>query len=209
VTDQAERPSELIDLQGAWRRNGRSIGAGAWEEVSEVLWLQTGRHFCDLRSPYPGVKPQHVLDQQQAFSGTVELAEGDITFHHDIDSLPRDTSHPDQGTVHRAGDTMMERGPAFEERWIVASLPGDETAVAEFGDGGVARARIIRIGVVALAIWSGSRPGGAQFHVRHNWAQERPTHNDDGAWHIGAAVRALGLDTALPDGWIRLEIEEV
>jgi hypothetical protein len=209
VTEHAERPSELIDLQGAWRRNGRIIGEGAWEEVSDVLWLQVGRRFCDLRTPHPGTTATHVLDQTQAFSGTVTLSEGAIAFHHDIDSLPRDPGNPDQGTVHRLDDTMMERGPGFEERWIVASLPGDETAVAEYRQGDTVRARIIRIGVVALAIWGGSLPGGAQYHLRHEWLRERPTANDDGGWQIDAAALALGQDAPLPNGWFLTELEEV
>ena len=204
-----ERPSELIDLQGAWRRNGRVVGEESWHEVSDVLWLQMGRHFCDLRTPHPGTAVTHVLDQTQAFSGTVVVSEGAISFHHDIDSLPRDPGNPDQGTVHRLDDTMMERGPGFEERWIMASLPGDETAMAEYRVAGSIRARIIRVGGVALAIWGGSLPGGAQYLLRHEWIRERPTANDDGGWHIDAAALALGQDTPLPDGWVVVEAEEV
>jgi hypothetical protein len=209
VTEPVERPSELIDLQGAWRRNGRIIGEESWQEVSDVLWLQVGRHFCDLRTPHPGTTSVHVLDQTQAFSGTVVVSEGAISFHHDIDSLPRDPGNPDQGTVHRLDDTMMERGPGFEERWIMASLPGDETAMAEYRVAGSIRARIIRVGGVALAIWGGSLPGGAQYLLRHEWIRERPTANDDGGWHIDAAALALGQDTPLPDGWVVVEAEEV
>jgi hypothetical protein len=209
VSGHVERPSELIDLQGAWRRNGRVIGEEKWHEVSEVLWLQVGRHFCDLRTPYPGLSATHLLDQTQAFSGTVAVTEGAITFHHDIDSLPRDPLHPDQGTVHRLGDTMMERGPGFEERWIVASLPGDETALAEYRMDGAVRARIIRVGVLALAIWGGSLPGGAQYLLRHQWIRERPTANDDGGWQIDAAALALGEEQPLPDGWFRVDPEEI
>ena len=204
-----ERPSELIDLQGAWRRNGRIIGEDPWREVSDVLWLQVGRHFCDLRTPHPGTTPTQVLDQTQAFSGTVDLHQGAISFHHDIDSLPRDPGNPDEGTVHRSGDTMMERGPGFEERWIMASLPGDDTAMAEYRHGGAVRARIVRVGSVALAIWGGSLPGGAQYQLRHEWIRERPTANDDGGWHIDAAALAVGQDAPLPDGWFQADLEEV
>jgi hypothetical protein len=209
VTGHVERPSELIDLQGAWRRNGRIIGEGSWHEVSEVLWLQVGRHFCDLRTPHPGTASTHMLDQTQAFSGTVAVGGGNISFHHDIDSLPRDPSHPDQGTVHRLEDTMMERGPGFEERWIMASLPGDETAMAEYRASDAVLARVIRVGSIVLAIWGGSLPGGAQYLLRHEWIRERPTANDDGGWQIDAAALALGQDTTLPDEWLLAEPEEV
>src|SRR6202040_2976404 len=97
-----------------------------------VLWLQAGHHFCDLRTRRPSAPPPtHMLDQPQAFSGTVQLSGGYISFHHDLDSMDRDPNHPDQGTVHRVGDAMRERGPGFEEHWVMASLPGDVSFAAE------------------------------------------------------------------------------
>ncbi len=108
------------------------------------------------------------MDQPQAFSGTVKIGQGAISFHHDLDSLPRDPAHPDQGTVHRKDTMMYERGPGFEEHWLASSLPGDDVAVAELhesgSEGGPPLARLVRIGsVVALAVWGGAVPGGAQF----------------------------------------------
>jgi hypothetical protein len=39
VSDAAERPADLPDVQGAWRRDGRRVDGGSWAEVSDVLWL--------------------------------------------------------------------------------------------------------------------------------------------------------------------------
>ena len=47
---------------------------GPWAEVSDVLWLQVGSHFCDVRWARPGAGSAHPLDLPQAFSGTVEVS---------------------------------------------------------------------------------------------------------------------------------------
>jgi hypothetical protein len=208
-----ERPSELVDLQGAWRREGRSLDVGPKEEVAHVLWLQVGRFFCDLRSLQPEMESAHVLDQPQAFSGTVVLAGGQIAFHHDLDSLARDPLHPDEGTVHRLDDVMVERGPGFEEIWVAASLPGDEAEIAELRPSGeldgAPAARLIRIGWVALAVWGGAKPGGAQFTKERGWETERTLHGPDATMDIEAAARCLGQGMSLPHNWVTIDPGEV
>jgi hypothetical protein len=213
MTRPGERPAELVDLQGAWRRDGRSILEGQREEVADVLWLQVGRLFCDLRTPHPQTDPTHVLDQPQAFSGTVVISNGQIAFHHDLDSLRRDPLHPDEGTVHRRDNVMFERGPGFEETWVASSLPGDDVEIAELhpagGREGVPVARLIRIGWVALAVWGGPRPGGAQFTKEKEWAMERTLHEPDATMAIDAAARSLGQGAPLPDNWVVVDPGEV
>jgi hypothetical protein len=207
-----ERPSELVDLQGAWRRDGRSLDESPMEEPAEVLWLQVGRFFCDLRTLH-GAGSTHVLDQPQAFSGTVVLSAGQIAFHHDLDSLARDPLHPDEGTVHRQEDVMIERGPGFEEIWVASSLPGDDTEIAELrpsgGRDGAPVARLIRIGWVALAVWGGAQPGGAQFTKEKDWAAQRSLQEPDATMAVEAAARSLGQGAPLPDNWVTVDPGEV
>jgi hypothetical protein len=201
-----ERPAELSDVQGAWRRGGRRLGDGPAEEVSDVLWLQVGRHFCDLRTALPGRTVTEILDLPQAFAGAVGVSAGAITFQHDLDSLARDPAHPDVSTVHRVGEVMFERGPGFEERWVLASLPGDPVAAAELRDGDSVLARAVRVGVVALAVWGGRTPGGAQYSARHGWEPERASYRDRAdALGTDAAVAALVGTGAFPDGWVALD----
>src|SRR5258707_15859524 len=104
MNDTVERRADLPDVQGAWRRDGGRVDGGAWEEESDVLWLQVGSHFCVLRTALPGATSVHGLDLPQAFGGSVEVARGVITFHHDLDSMHRDPAHPDVSTVHRIAD---------------------------------------------------------------------------------------------------------
>jgi hypothetical protein len=206
-----ERPVELVDLQGAWRRDGRTFSDDPLTEVADVLWLQAGRHFCDLRTLRPAMAAASALDQPQAFSGTVRVSGGNISFHHDLDSLRRDPAHPDEGTVHRRADVMVERGPGFEERWVVSSLPGDDVGLAELADpGGVGPvARLIRIGSVALGVWGGPTPGGAQFTAANGWAADRMLHDGGRPPGMEAAAAALGAAGSLPTGWVTIDPEEV
>jgi hypothetical protein len=220
VSSPGERPAELVDIQGAWQRGDRTLADQPPAEGAEVLWLQVGRYFCDLRTPHPQTdstqpldQPQAFLDRPQAFSGRVVLNGGAIAFHHDIDSLPRDPAHPDEGTVHRRGNEMVERGPGFEERWVQIALPGDDVGVAELRVANerddAPLARIVRVGPVALAVWWGPEPGGAQFSLTDQWASVRALHDWAGAAAIAPAIRGLVANTPLPEGWTTIDPEEV
>jgi hypothetical protein len=211
MSPPGERPVELVDLQGAWRRDGRTLEGGPSTEVADVLWVQVGRYFCDLRTVLPQTDSPHVLDQPQAFSGTVRVSGGDISFHHDLDSLSRDPAHPDEGTVHRQANVMFERGPGFEERWVLTSLPGDDVGLAELppSDGGAPGARLIRIGSVALAVWADPTPGGAQFTQANGWCRERSLHHGDLHPAVDAAANAMGTGGPLPSGWVTIDPGEV
>jgi hypothetical protein len=201
-----EWPAELADVQGAWRRDVRRLEDGPAEEVSDVLWLQMGRHFCDLRTALPGRTVTEMLDLPQAFAGAVEVSAGAISFQHDLDSLARDPAHPDVSTVHRIGDVMYERGPGFEERWVLTSLLGDPVGGAELWDDGSLLARIVRVGGVALAVWGGPSSGGAQYSARHSWEPERASYREPAdAFGTDAAVAALIGAGAFPAGWVALD----
>lgn len=208
MSDEAERPADLPDVQGAWRRDGRCLDGGPWEEVSEVLWLQAGSSFCDLRTSRPGVASGQMLDLPQAFAGTVEVEDGVITFRHDLDSLHRDPAHPDVSTVHRIAEAMYERGPGFEERWVLSSEPDHPRALAErSADDGSVLARIVRVGTVALAVWGGPDPGGARCADRDGWAPDPGPFRLDPALGIEEATRALVDGGALPSGWARRTVD--
>jgi hypothetical protein len=94
----------------------------------------------------------------------------------------------------------------------MTSLPGDDVGVAELyspGDDSPLLARLVRVGVVALAVWGGATGGGAQFNQDHDWARGRPLNDCDTAWRIDAAALALGEGAPLPDGWVTVDPGEV
>jgi hypothetical protein len=207
VTRVGEYSAGLADIQGAWCREGRVIVPGEWEEVADVIWLQSGRHFCDLRVGYPQAGSAHVLDLPRAFSGTVAIEDGNISFHHDLDSLTFDPSHPDQGTVHRSGKVLIERGPGFEERWVAASPHDAASLVAEYRpsvDSAVESqlaARLVRVGAMVLVVWGENAPGGAHYDLSGDPVLVRSLQKSAGPVPHGDAVRALEAGDPLPTGW--------
>jgi hypothetical protein len=208
VNDDRERPADLADVQGAWRRDGRCVDGGPCEEVSDVLWLQVGGHFCDLRTVLSGSTVTHTLDLPQAFGGRVEVAQGTITFHHDLDSMCRDPAHPDVSTVYLTLEAMYERGPGFEERWVLSSGPNAPCGLAERkGADGNVLARIARVGDVALAVWGGPEPGGARYVERDGWLPEPGPFPVDDALGVNESVAALVLGSPLLNGWARPTVE--
>ncbi len=112
----------------------------------------------------PGLMSAHVLDQPQAFSGTVKVKQGPISFQHDLDSLDRDPAHPDQGTVHR-GARRCSNGGRGSKILLTASLPGDELAspnctgpAPPASPAGASPAHWL----IALAVWGGGDAGRAR-----------------------------------------------
>jgi hypothetical protein len=70
-------------------------------------------------------------------------------------------------------------------------------------------ARLIRIGWVALAVWGGATPGGAQFTRTKDWARGRVLHEPDATMAIDAAARSMGQSDPLPANWISIDPGEV
>jgi hypothetical protein len=140
----------------------------------------------------------------------VQVSGGAISFHHDLDSLRRDPARPDEGTVHRKDDVMFERGPDFEERWVLVARPGAHIGCAELRRGGsTLTARLVRVGPVALAVWGGTSPGGAHYAQERQWGTERSLGESDPTMEVDRAARSMGDGTPLPAGWIVVDQEVV
>jgi hypothetical protein len=180
-------------VQGAWRRHGMAVGDGAFREMSDVLWLQVGPYFADLRRPYDageggralgGNVLVNALNSARAFSGTVEGAGDRITWHHDLDTMPVTSDHHDAAVVLRFADLLMEAGEGYVERWQSACPRGTEGRVLErrSRESGVVDARMVQVGADAVAVWFAPASGGARLRCGR-----------DGAWSIEARVGAQPL----------------
>lgn len=166
------------ELTGAWRRSGRALGGGPLAEPTVATWLQVGSVFADLRRPdcarcaagHPPAPGGTDLDAAQAFSGRLEIRGASVRFHHDLDTLER--AGADAAALTLDEDELVEAGEGYVELWRrvgragTDAAGGDETAVVEHADPGVdgdqagATARLVRVGGLAIAVWSAPRPGG-------------------------------------------------
>lgn len=215
---------------GAWERRGRTLGAGARVEPSLVVWLQVGRVFADVRLPRPGHLRSHLLDRSRAFSGTLQIDDGQATWSHDLDTLDRRTSGVDCAHLEHLGPEMVERGEGYVEYWRRCAPANAKAAALELGpisldgtDGPtdldiVVKARLVRVGAYAAAVWSQPKPGGGLFERRpglsaagaaitfgpgllRRWAVVGLVGSPDGGRTALAALAALDEGGPLPEGW--------
>ena len=166
-------PTTLLD--GAWRRAGLSLEGGPFVEHSNVLWLQAGRFFADLRSPYGPVEPaRRHLDDAQAFSGHSHYDPPRMTWRHDLDTMPRAAGHQDTAVIEHHGAMLVERGDGYVERWQLEGVTSGAALVAQRHQpgSGAPVARLVVIAHLALAVWREPVPGGAALACRRgSWAE--------------------------------------
>lgn len=212
---RAENPVEGLrpfPSIAAFRRVGRSIGDAELVEVTDVLWLQVGEMFADIRFPRAGSSSTISLDLSQAFSGFVAIAGSLITWTHDMDTIERPPGKIDDGTFEWEGDILLEVGEDYVEHWDSLGQPqGSPGQVAEYRGpmeerqghtpAAALHSRIVRVGSLAVAVWSSPFPGGALLEADPQWH----VVNEVGyRWTEGdftAVVEAMAASNPLPARW--------
>lgn len=138
------------ELRGLWRRLSIEYPDGGGDLGTEVLWLQAGRLFADIRVPpaRKAVRPAGFADldpttaaalaAQEAFAGTLRWTPDACSWVRLIDFQPPGAS-PDEGTWQRTRRVLVEGGlhAAYVEHWwqdIAGPLPAD-AAGRDAGDG--------------------------------------------------------------------------
>jgi hypothetical protein len=202
-------------VTGPWVRTARSIDCGPPDECSDVVWLQVGPWFADLRLPRPGRAAAHAFDTAHAFSGRLEVlgAGGPgarVAWHHDLDSLDRDGSEPgdpDTADVEVRDGCLIECGAGYVEWW---DRPRDQTAggpaegrVLErrAGPDGPVSARVVCTEGMAVAVWAGPAPGGAWCGAAGGWEPARVVGVVPSSLDLGAALRSVAGGGGQTDGW--------
>jgi Protein HRI1 len=107
---------------GLWKRESIQLADADPYEDSIVFWLQAEKYFADIRIPLnqPCLPPQTSLADLnadellkfakfKAFAGTIDATESWIRWNRLIDFKP-DPSRIDQGSVHFAGQNLIEIG---------------------------------------------------------------------------------------------------
>jgi hypothetical protein len=116
-------------LTGVWKRESISTPDGAFDDTTEVYWLQTRSWYADVRAPQAALA-QTAFDLQAAdadalvvratmegFAGQLEADPSVCRWRRDFDFQP--TGLPDEGEWTLDGDVLVERGihAEYEEIW--------------------------------------------------------------------------------------------
>jgi hypothetical protein len=171
---------------GVWRRRDLVIGDEPRDDA-DVLWLQAGEWYADLRIPH-----EDEGGPVEAFAGPAGWAAPNFTWTHVLDwkgTFPSDVGHMEpvaEGFVE-TGTFDLGAGPTpYRELWA-RSGRAEPRLVAVAHDGAGAAA-LVRVGRHALTMVSG--PGGA-------FAACRQDRGDDGTWRV-VFSRACGVPPIEP-----------
>jgi hypothetical protein len=204
----AEGSSPPDWLEGAWRREGLATDGGPLVERSDVLWLQVGWFFADLRAPRRAGDPEagH-LDVAQAFSGRIDYQSPRVTWFHDLDTTARPAGHADTATVACRDGVLLERGDGYLERWrrTVGGMPA-MVIQRETPGTGATSARIVQVGDHALAVWDDPAAAGAAMERRGDRWSVNTTVGVEPSPAVTSMMEmvlreAEGRTRCLPDGW--------
>jgi hypothetical protein len=121
----------LRDLTGVWRRTLLIDGAGDRDDRLEVVWLQAGSSFVDLRRPaerpsfggiagvtdMTGAQREWATDHQ-GFAGTLVATDGTFEWRRAIDLQPPGPV-PDAGRLRFDSGLLVETGlyADYTEHW--------------------------------------------------------------------------------------------
>ncbi len=215
VDDEPEATAIPDWLRGAWVRAGRSIANGPPGECSDVVWLQVGPWFADVRLPRPGRAAGHAFDEAHAFSGLLEvLTPGDdgtrVAWHHDLDSAVH-SGDPDTAVVAVRDGMLVESGQGYVEWWARPDATVDHPPLVldwrpvPVVDGGPVGARVVCTAGMAVTVWSGPTAGGAWCGAATDWQPARVVGVPPPGLDIARALGAGLSGVPLPAGWHRKE----
>ena len=196
----------------AYRRVGRSIGGSELAEVSDVLWLQVGTKFADIRFPRAEQTFSVPLDISQAFSGTFSVIGDRMAWIHDLDTVVRPSGGMEEARFDWSDGNLVEIGDDYVEHWDPSAQPlavpsqvaecfaiPEDSAATSLER--VITARVVRIGSLAVAVWFRPWPGGALLVSDPQWRVVSTIGNQATGVDLVVLVGALASEVQLPFGW--------
>jgi hypothetical protein len=129
---------------GRWQRRLLAVPGLPTDATTEVIWLQSGHLYADLRLPagrpsFAGVASLAEctsaqldwLTTQQGFAGSLEVYGDLYAWRRDIDFQPP-PAVPDVGRMRQAADCIVETGVHAEyvEEWVHTPASAHELAAA-------------------------------------------------------------------------------
>ena len=135
----------LLPYAGGWRRDGIQVADGPLRETQDVLWLQVGDDYADLRLG-PGA--------DYAFAGVTVVGAGKVTWTHVVETAG--DGFEDTGDMVAIPGGFAERGSfrdgrPYLEVWREVSGPLEPARSAVAAGGSV---RVVRLGDRALWVTS-------------------------------------------------------
>jgi hypothetical protein len=132
------------ELTGLWRRE-LITAPGLHDESTRVFWLQTRRHYVDIRVPADGPAAQGRdrlaafgadellrLARIEGFAGELTATDGVCAWRRDLDHQPP-AATPDEGRYAVAGDLMIEDGVHLDYQETWRRQPDSSTPLLAFG----------------------------------------------------------------------------
>ena len=155
----------LLPSAGGWRRDGIAVGNGPLAEDQDVLWLQVGDTYADMRLGG---------SRRWAFAGVTTVTGSRVTWTHVVETGP--DSFEDSGEMVMIPGGFAERGALADgtpylELWRHVDGPVAPARATVRGE-----AHVVRVGPRALWV---TRSGAARLSL-----------GDDG-WVLVATVDAL------------------
>ena len=199
------RPFEPID--GLWRRQWRSLENGVTEEVSLVVWAQSGDRFADIRVPAETSLSLDGLDALQAFTGKLSLDGSSAFFDHDIDTFEGRPAGFDASYLLISDDRthLREVGDDFIEGWVQTEEADSSNLVIERrdpeGSGERVLGRLLLIGHTAVGAWSEPTTGGGLWVRRAGWVLEELVGVFGSAPELDTICFELSNGAEVYDGW--------
>jgi Protein HRI1 len=131
----------LLPQAGGWRRDGIAIGDGPLRETEDVMWLQVGDDYADMRLG---------ADKRWAFAGVTTVASSRVTWTHIVET--QGDNFEDTGEMVAIPGGFAERGNFYDGRpylelWRDVDGPVEPARSATAAEGTV---RVVRLGGRAL-----------------------------------------------------------
>lgn len=157
-------------FRGVWQRVSLSVDGGPWCEPAQVIWVQTGSVFGDIRQPFAGRSDEHPT---MSFAGTVSWDEPRLRWHHQLDlySDPGapDDDNDDTAVVSWHGADLVcsgtfdrvDRVVPYVEVWRRLSGSGGSRLSLVRADG---RGVLVQVGDHAITIVD-DRPRGGEYRA--------------------------------------------
>src|ERR1700712_852118 len=148
----------LLPVVGGWQRDGIAVGEGPLREEQEVLWLQVGDAYADMRLGG---------DRPWAFAGVTTVVGSRVTWTHVVETGP--DGFEDTGEMVVIPGGFAERGgfadgaPYLEVWGAIEPVSPGRAAVA--GD-----VHVVRVG--ARALWVTPTGAARLLLVDDAWARD-------------------------------------